>query len=175
MRKIYPLSAIDHVFTGSGSYPIEFIFVYNKRIDEKRLKESLRKTLEFFPMIASRLVPHGPDAYAFELSPDGLLFNVSESSLDFEENDKKHEYIDPVETLEGNPLSKILLTHTPGGSVLGVSISHALADGFSYFHFLSSWARIFHQQQIFPPVHSRELWLLLKLQVMPAMVSPSMN
>jgi len=157
MNKQYPLSAIDHIFTGVGSYPIEFIFVYNQRIDEKRLRKSLLETVGFFPMISSILVPYGPDSYAFELSPEGLWFNVSHSSFHFEENEKKNEYIDPVETIEGNPLSKFRLTHTPGGSVLGVSLSHSLGDGFSYFHFLSSWSRIFHQKKIFPPVHSREL------------------
>ncbi len=157
MEKKYRLSAIDHIFTGVGSYPIEFIFVYKKRIDEKRLRDSLQKTVEFFPMIASILVSQDENSYAFELSPDGLLFAVTDSPLNFEENDKKYEYIDPVDTREGNPLSRIRLTHTPDGSVLGVSLSHSLADGFSYFHFLSSWARIFHQKQIFPPVHQREL------------------
>jgi shikimate O-hydroxycinnamoyltransferase len=155
--KKYPLSSIDHVFTGVGSYPIEFIFVYNKRINEKKLHESLLDTVKFFPMIASILTPDGPNAYAFELSPDGLEFQVTDSLLNFKENDKKYEYIDPVETREGNPLSRIRLTHTPRGSVLGVSLSHSLADGFSYFYFLSSWSRIFHQKQIFPPVHQREL------------------
>lgn len=157
MGKKYPLSAIDHVFTGVGSYPVEFIFRYNKRIDEKRLRDSLLKTVEFFPMISSLLVSQNDDSYGFELSPDGLLFSVADSPLNFEENENKYDYIDPVETLEGSPLSRIRLTHMPEGSVLGVSISHSLADGFSYFHFLSSWARIFHGKQIFPPVHQREL------------------
>ena len=157
MGKIFPLSSIDHIFTGVGSYPIEFIFVYEKRIDEKRLKESLLKTVEFFPMISTMLVSLDENSYGFELSPDGLLFNLVDSPLNFEENDKKYEYIDPVDTQEGNPLSRIRLTHTPDGSVLGVSLSHSLADGFSYFHFLSSWARIFHQKQITPAVHQREL------------------
>jgi shikimate O-hydroxycinnamoyltransferase len=157
MGKKYPLSAIDHIFTGVGSYPIEFIFVYEKRIDEKKLKESLLVTVDSFPMIASILVRQGPNAYAFESTPEGLIFSVVNSSINFDENDKKYEYIDPVDTREGNPLTRIKLTHTPNGSVLGVSISHSLADGFSYFHFLSSWSRIFHQKQIFPPVHQREL------------------
>jgi len=157
MEKISLLSSIDHIFTGIGSYPIEFIFVYNKRINENKLKESLQKTLGFFPMIASKLLRYDEHTYAFELSPDGLILEVLESQITFEENDEKYNYINPVDTREGNPLTKIKLTHTPHGSVLGISISHSIADGFSYFHFLSSWARIFHGKQIFPPIHQRQL------------------
>jgi hypothetical protein len=28
-----PLSPVDHVFTGIGAYPIEFIFAYGGRLD----------------------------------------------------------------------------------------------------------------------------------------------
>jgi shikimate O-hydroxycinnamoyltransferase len=60
-----------------------------------------------------------------------------------------------VTTSEGEPLTRVVLTQTPAGSVLGVSISHALVDGFSYFHVLSSWARIVQGQRILEPAHQR--------------------
>jgi hypothetical protein len=49
------------------------------------------------------------------------------------------------------------LTQTPKGSILAVSISHALVDGFSYFHFLSSGARICRGEQIITPSLEREV------------------
>ena len=52
-----PLSPIDQVFTGAGSYPLEFVFAYAGRIDPDRLADSLRRTLDQFPAVASRLVP----------------------------------------------------------------------------------------------------------------------
>jgi shikimate O-hydroxycinnamoyltransferase len=61
-----------------------------------------------------------------------------------------------VVSTEGEPLTRIKLTRTPEGSVLGVSISHALVDGFSYFHVLSSWARIAGGARILKPAHQRE-------------------
>ena len=151
------LSSIDHIFTGAGSYPIEFIFSYNGFLDEQTLRSSLEETIRYFPPIASILIKLSEDAYAFELSKDGVVFDVLKTDLSFSENDKKYEYINPVDTQEGNPLAKIRITHTPKGSVLGVSISHAIGDGFSYFHFLSSWARIFHGKPFLPPVHQRDL------------------
>ncbi len=41
--------------------------------------------------------------------------------------------------------------------MLGLSISHALVDGFSLFHFLTSWSRVFQGQRILNPSCEREL------------------
>jgi shikimate O-hydroxycinnamoyltransferase len=157
MTKTISLSSIDHLFTGVGSYPIEFIFSYQGFLDETALSSSLEKIIPYFPPIASILVKLSDDSYGFELTEDSLVFEVVKSGQNFDENNKKYEYINPVDTKEGNPLAKIRITHTPVGSVLGVSISHAIADGFSYFHFLSSWARMFHGKQFLAPVHQRDL------------------
>ena len=154
---IATLSSIDHIFTGIGSYPIEFIFSYKVKLNEKTLRSSLKETIKHFPPISSMLVKLSENEYGFKLSSKGIVFDVRNSDLGFEENDNKYEYINPVNTIEGNPLTKIRITHTPGGSVLGVSISHAIADGFSYFHFLSSWAKLFHGKPFYPPVHQRSL------------------
>jgi shikimate O-hydroxycinnamoyltransferase len=156
-KSIHRLSSIDHIFTGLGSYPIEFRFLYDGFLDEEGLKASLDKIVRFFPVMASILVKQSEDTYAFKLSQDGILFDVVKSDINYEDNDKTYEYINPVDTQEGNPLTKIRLTHTPKGSVLGVSISHSITDGFSYFHFLSSWARTYQGKQFLPPVHQREL------------------
>ena len=42
----HPLSPIDHIFTGVGSYPIEFLFAYDGLIDEGRLLRTLEETLQ---------------------------------------------------------------------------------------------------------------------------------
>ena len=155
--KFISLSSIDHIFTGTGSYPIEFIFAYPRKLDEKTLRSTLIDIINHFPTVSSKLVKRSDHEYGFELSQDGLVFDVKHSPDLFEDCDKKYEYINPVNTVEGEPLTKIRITHTPGGSVLGVSISHAIADGFSYFHFLSSWAKLFQGKPFFPPIHERSL------------------
>lgn len=157
MKKITSISSIDHIFTGVGSYPIEFIFLYEGYLEVDGLKQSLDKTISNFPAISSILVKQSEDAYAFQFSPEGVIFDVIVSKVNYEDNNRKYEYINPVDTQEGNPLTKIRITHTPKGSVLGVSISHSIVDGFSYFHFLSSWARIFQGKQFLPPTHQRNL------------------
>jgi shikimate O-hydroxycinnamoyltransferase len=152
-----PLSALDHIFTGTDSHPIEFAFSYADSIDPGRLQSSLEKTLEHFEPLSSQLARISDDAYGFRLEPGGLSFSTSHSSVSFDDADNFYAFLDPVKTVEGEPLTRIKLTQTPAGSVLGVSISHTLVDGFSYFHFLSSWSRLFRGDPFIPPVHKREL------------------
>lgn len=152
-----PLSPIDHIFTGVGSYPIEFVFAYDGPLDVDRLKGSLEATLKHFPVLRSRLEPVGDHSYRFRLAEDGLSFEVTETSESFDAVESRTAFLDSVESVEGQPLTRIKVTRTPGGSVLGVSISHALVDGFSYFYFLSSWARVHQGQDILSPSHERHL------------------
>jgi len=154
---ILPLSPIDHVFTGVGAYDIGFAFAYQGTLDPDRLRSSLERTLDDFWPLRSQLVRLSEDSYAFQPSEEGLVFELAHSQETFGTAQKATAYLDPVRTLEGEPLTRIRLTQTPQGSVLGVSISHALVDGFSYFHFLSSWSRVFHGNRILAPVHQREL------------------
>jgi len=154
---LVPLSPVDHVFTGRGAYPIEFVFAYAGRIDAGRLEESLRRTLEAFPPVSSRLVHLSDTALAFESYEGGCTFRVAESATDFAEETRRSLFLDPVGSAEGEPLARVLLTRTPNGCVLGVSLSHAVVDGYSYFTFLSSWARLFRGEPFPPPSHAREI------------------
>ena len=156
MNKNIPLSPIDHVFTGQGSYPIEFVFAYNNLIDEKQLLSSFKEVLNFFPPATSKLEP-ADGAYWLREDPEGYHFEVVPGDVGFDETANRELFIDPVNSVEGEPLIRIRLTQTPKGSVLGVSISHSVADGFSYFYFLTGWARIFHGKSIVPPSHERTL------------------
>jgi len=152
----FPLSPVDTVFTGVGSQPITFAFHYAQHLDAAAVRKSLQETLGFFPLLRSRLVRSAENEYAYLISEEGLTFDVSESDQSFTEAKDIGRYITPVRSMEGNPLARITLTRTPDGSVLAVSISHALVDGFSYFHFLSSWARVCRGERFLPPDTNRE-------------------
>ena len=146
-----PLSPIDHVFTGRGAYPLEFVFAYGGPMDAERLAQSLRRTLALFPAAGSRLVRLPDDSYGLEPGGDGCAFEVGTSAGGFAGTVDRHAFVDPVETLRGQPLARIRLTHTAEGSVLGVGLSHAIVDGFSYFYFLSAWSHVFHGRVVPPP------------------------
>ena len=153
---LIPLSPIDHVFTGRGAYPIEFVFSYAGAMDAGRLEESLRRALAVFPPVSSRFVRLPGGALAFEPWEGGCAFRVAESATGFAETDRRTVFLDPVDGREGEPLARVLLTRTPDGCVLGFSLSHAVADGYGYFHFLTSWARLFRGEPFPPPSHARE-------------------
>ncbi|NIM94211.1 MAG: hypothetical protein GTO18_10935 [Anaerolineales bacterium] len=150
-----PLAPGDHLFTGLNAYPISFAFFYPNHMDPDELHISLEKTLQEFWPLRSRLVKVADHSYAFQVAEDGLSFVVSHSDKGFDDEEDPSVYLDIVESVLAEPLTRIKLTQTPHGSVLGVSISHALVDGFSYFHFLSSWSRIARGQRILNPVHDR--------------------
>lgn len=152
-----PLSPVDHVFTGVGSYAIEFAFAYQGMIEPAPLQRSLDRALEHFWPLRSKLTRIAEHSYGFRPAEDGLVFQTVQSSEDFEDTDDVSLFIDSVHSVEGEPLTRLKLTQTPHGSVLGLSISHALVDGFSLLHFLASWSRIFHDQRILTPFCEREL------------------
>jgi hypothetical protein len=154
---VIPLSPIDHVFTGRGAYPLEFVFAYGGRVDAGRLAESLRRTLALFPAAGSRLVRLEDDSYGLEPGEEGCAFEAGTSAVGFADAADRHAFVDPVETVPGQPLARIRLTQTADGSVLGVGLSHAIVDGFSYFYFLSAWSRVFHGRDVPPPWLDRGL------------------
>ncbi|MDH7511747.1 MAG: acyltransferase [Clostridiales bacterium] len=166
-----PLTPVDYVFTGVGSQPITFAFYYPKPLDPQALKKSLEATLVPFPILRSQLKRISEHDFEFRVCDDGLTFEVRESNQPFEKSSSIERYIAPVRSVEGQPLTKIALTQTSGESVLTVSVSHALADGFSYFHFLSSWARACRGDPIIPPFLERNI-LLSSFDYRPKPVSP---
>ncbi len=152
-----PLSPVDYIFTGEASQPITFAFSYRKKIDPELLKKSLKATLGYFPILQCQLHKISESDYEYRITPDGLNFDIRESHSAFKESDRIGQYITPVNTIEGNPLTRITLTQTPEASVLAISISHALVDGFSYFHFLSSWAIISWGEKFLSPYLDRRV------------------
>ena len=79
-----PLSPIDHIFTGAGSYPIEFVFAYKEQIDAERLLNSLRQVLASFQPAKSQITNDNGRFFFKETEP-GFSFEVVESELSFEE------------------------------------------------------------------------------------------
>jgi shikimate O-hydroxycinnamoyltransferase len=150
------LTPIDHIFTGVGSYPIEFVFAYSDTIDPDRLAASLHDAVRHFAPVASKLTELSENSYALHASDDGAHFQVTESPATFADPDARYAFLDPVNSVPDEPLARIKLSQTPEGSVLGVSISHAVGDGFSYFYFLSSWARLFHGDAVVEPFTRRD-------------------
>ena len=161
--RVLPLSPVDHIFTGPNSYAISFALAYDGTLDPARLRNSLEEALQSFWPLRSMLVKTSSHSYGFQPTDDGLVFEISSSSDTFSKSRDTGVYVNPVDSIPGEPLTKIRLSQTSKGSVLGVSVSHALVDGFSFFHFLSSWARIAQGKRILSPVHNREMLMAVAI------------
>jgi hypothetical protein len=147
----YPLSPVDHLFLGPGAQPITFAMSYASALDPEELRTGLERTLETFPLVSCRLAREGGTDLVFRRADTAPVFEVHDSDRPFDPDAGTSPYITPVRSVEGSPLAGFTLTRTPTGSVLAASISHAIVDGFSYFHFLSSWARICRGERFIPP------------------------
>lgn len=159
-----PLLPIDYVFTGVGAYPVEFVFYYDYAIDVERFALALKKTLTDFHLVSSRLQEAGEAGYQLQPCGQGLVFRTTDVAGDMELGNP-YTYLDSVQTVVGEPLTRIRLTRVGQGSVLAVSISHLVADGFSCFYFLSELAKAFKGQAVSRPDGRRDWYVPAPIDV----------
>ncbi len=151
------LSPVDHVFTGPGAYPINFLFFFDGLVDEGKLKASLEKTLEVFTPAASRLQKVSAETLAFNPTQHyGWNFQKSSNPPDMTQLSEMSQFFKSAKSIEGENLLEITLTHFTKTSCLGVSLSHCVVDGYSYFMFLGAWSKNMRELKIFEPDLNRE-------------------
>jgi len=139
--------------------PIAFVFP-DSHIDETALKTALEKTLDVFPVAASRLV--GYTLYGhFQFScvkSRGARLEFETVSSSHASNGKLPTETDPAKSWNRffvkttfRPLwvpkrmpllSARLTTFESGGCVLAVSFAHVLADGAAILHFMKTWSHL---------------------------------
>ncbi len=160
------LNALDHF---EALFVNEIVYLYPATLDAGRLEASLRQILEFFPDLCGQAVRGPGGTLGLQWRQDGAQFRVQECSAAFPDicsgmyaGYKALDFIDRVTpftlTLANTPLARFRLTQlNGGGSVLGISISHGLADGVSYYQFIHIWSRMHEGLPWTPPVHGRGL------------------
>jgi len=85
-----PLSPIDHIFFGAGSYPIQFAFAYSAHLDADVLKQSLAQALDSYRPLRSRLVAMEHEALGLEDDPGGARFSVQQRDESLSGSDNVH-------------------------------------------------------------------------------------
>ncbi|MCP4716826.1 MAG: hypothetical protein GY868_17040, partial [Deltaproteobacteria bacterium] len=160
------LNALDHL---EVLFNMEIVYFYCDSLDARRLKASLTKALADFPFLAGQLVRNKSRLLSVQDTALGVLFSEDTCGAKLEElTDGIHtrynagsfiSRINPLRlTNKNHPLATFRLTHlNGGGSALGICISHAMADGFSFFQFINHWARIHAGQSGPRPLHERGL------------------
>lgn len=144
------LSPIEHLFTGRGSSPITFAFAFAGRLDHGALQRGLERTLTSFPWLATELRAVAEATWGL-VPTAGLRLGDAGPVPELDDGAQASRWVAPVATRPGEPLARFTLGHTPAGSALAASVSHALVDGFSFFHFMTSWARACRGEDFFPP------------------------
>ena len=144
------LSPLEHVFYGVGAYTITVAFSFSSVLDRSRLEESLERTLAQFPWLQHRL-EQTPDGRSLRLSAGVSPVSLEAGALDSSRG-QGTKFVGPLESTVGSPLARFCLTETSSGSVLGASMSHAIADGSSFFYFMVNWARITRGEPVLGPV-----------------------
>ena len=160
------LNALDHF---ESLFVNETVYLYPATLDPGRLEASLRKVLEVFPDMCGQMVRCPGRTLGLQWQQDGAQFSVQECSGAFQdicpgmyEDYRALDFIDRVNpfllTRANTPLARFRLTQlSGGGSVLGLSLSHGLADGVSYYQFIQIWSLIHEGLPWTPPVPGRGL------------------
>jgi hypothetical protein len=145
------LAPADYVFTGNMSCPVTFAFEYAERLDPARLQRSLQQLVEIIPWLAGRLRAQSHNELAYEVTDKPrLLLEVTNSDKSFDDISDA-QIVRLVKSADGEPLMRARLTQTPESSILAVSMSHALADGFSFFLAMNKWAALARGESVEAP------------------------
>ncbi|GLU13534.1 hypothetical protein SLE2022_301670 [Rubroshorea leprosula] len=121
------------------------------------LKDSLSRTLDFFPPLTGRLatVQHGDETTSFSIDCNntGALF-VHAVAEGVRTSDITQHVHDPcvysffplngIKNIEATskPILAVQVTELDDGIFIGCTINHSVSDGMSFWHFLNSWSEI---------------------------------
>lgn len=138
--ELQPLSPVDHLFLG---HVISLVLHYPERLEAERLRSSLEEVLRAVPLLAGGLVEHSEGRYAVEpLGARAQRLEVLEVPAPLVPTEGPGEWVPTLTSGPGQPLIAIRLTGSPSSSVLGITVSHALLDGYGLFLFLRAWSRV---------------------------------
>lgn len=156
-----PLTACDYLFTGDTSCPVTFAFAYTSLLDPDAMQHGLRELTRHIPWLAGRLRTHGRDAYTFDIIDAAHpRLEVAHSTHTWNELLTREPLVSLVKSADGEPLVSLRLTQTPRGSILGISMSHALVDGFSVFYTMANWAACTRGESITAPQFDRSFGII---------------
>jgi Transferase family len=155
-----PLAPPDYPFTGRNAYAIQFVFRFAAQQSFATLSQSLEQTLTQFYQLTGELVYQDNCAFVcsgtqrvhlecFDHSGDEPppLGALPQALANFHL---------PIDSVPGQPLARFALHQYKQGSLLVVNISHCLVDGYSFFYFLTCWAKQARGESFPRPCHHRD-------------------
>lgn len=130
------LSVLDYVYSGGAFAPTTFALRYTASLDLDRLAAAFCITARQFVGVNGVLVEQDSQTLAFDVSQDAAEITLDRSPVDSQQ-------IVPVgfaQTKIGKPLVRVRLSRlSDGGTLVAMSLSHVVGDGYSLFLFLAAW------------------------------------
>jgi transferase family protein len=168
----YLLSPIDQLFIG---HSFSCVLRYEARLDEERLAGALATVVEGIAPLACRLTELEDARWGLVSSKSvprwlevrevpGLPEELSDPSV-------LDELVPRLSAAPGQPLLAIRLTRAHSGSILGVTVAHGVADGYSLFLLLRAWSRAVLGRPVEPLPWDRQL-LAVETSTSAAALSP---
>ncbi|MBX9766523.1 MAG: hypothetical protein K2X47_04550 [Bdellovibrionales bacterium] len=156
------LSDIDSVFLGLQPVPIQMAFFFPGTLSLEPLEDALNSIFpSFWPLLGTIGISSDgkPEVYLGKSHPRVKIavkeFPQFQWSSKMDLNALSQMGLKRLSTSE-TPLFSAQLTRIQGGQILGVSMSHALVDGYSFFFFLEQWSRQSRGLSPAIPNHQRE-------------------
>jgi polyketide synthase PksL len=160
MRRL-ELAPTDYPFIGPRRLAIQVLYHFENRLEFTRLEVGLQEVAKRFYPINSKLVADGDRAYIITETSDppdfaeivckrGVALPWQDEPTSFEPFQVSFNPLAP-----GEKLAKFRLFQLASGSLLSVNVSHAIADGYSYYYFLSAWAAACRLEAFQAPSHAR--------------------
>jgi NAD(P)-dependent dehydrogenase (short-subunit alcohol dehydrogenase family)/aryl carrier-like protein len=161
VRRQVTLAPADFAFAGPGRLAMEVLYRFDQRLDAAVLRRGLRAVAEdYFPVNAS-LERRGGDDFVLREARDEPDFAevVTPGRVPAEDDaDGLARFREPFDpTRRGARMARFRLHQLDRGSALVVQVSHAVADGYSFYLFLAAWAAACRGEAHLVPDHSRHL------------------
>ena len=139
------MGSLDYLFVGPRRFAIQVLYYFESHLDFVRLQSGLRTVAEAFYPINSHLVRHQDEYHISECADDPDFAEVFCDEHVMPPIQDRPETFAPFlvsfdPRLPAEKLAKFRLFQLASGSLLSVNVSHAIADGYSFYYFLSSWA-----------------------------------
>ena len=153
------LGSLDYLFVGPRRFAIQVLYYFEPHLDFVRLQSGLRTVAEAFYPINSHLVRHRDEYHISECADDPDFAEIFCDEHTMPPIQDRPETFAPFRVpfdprLPTEKLAKFRLFQLASGSLLSVNVSHAIADGYSFYYFLSSWAAACRGESFPPPDHA---------------------
>jgi 3-oxoacyl-(acyl-carrier-protein) synthase/acyl carrier protein len=162
-RRKVPLAPMDYLFVGPRRFAIQMLYQFEQPLDFGRVREALRRVSEAFYPVNSQLVRRGEAQYVIRECLDDPDFRevICARGVVPPQPDSPASFgpfqVDFDPSAGRDKLAKFRLFQLECGSLLSVNLSHAVADGYSYYYFVSAWAKACRGEAFLPPDHSRSV------------------